>query len=212
MTPWGRILFAAVLTAGLAVYSSPAMAKSGGYCLECHSAKYIENRGNPGAVMDRSVYQARLDPCPGLRSWAEEMYFTESRMVKIHEILRTMVREGWGTDSLEARVGNTGEAFSQLKKRNIQSIQDFSRESSSLRSALQKVYDRTLQSRAESDRRWLIGIGILCFLGLLILLGVGFRKLSRMGRIGLFLLLMNGTFFLSACSSTPSEQAKKSSR
>ena len=205
-----KVLLAAVLAATLLALSSSAPAKTAGYCLECHAARYPQDSGMPGVGLDRSVYLAKLEPCPGLRARAEDTYFTESRMVKIREMLRTMNREGWNTDSLETRVGNTGEAFSQLKNRNLQSVEEFSGEASSLRSALQKVYDQTVHARAESDRRWLIGIGALCFLGLFILLGVGFQKLSRMGKIGLLLLLMNGTLLLSACSPAPSEPAKKS--
>jgi hypothetical protein len=138
------------------------------------------------------------------------MYFTETRVVKIHEILRALDREGWSTEALEKKAGQTGESFSHLKSGGVQSIRELGRESSALRSAMQKIYDQTVQAGAESERRWLIGIGILCFIALLVLLGVGFHKLARMGKIGLLLLLAGGNLSLVACSSGPSEPVKKS--
>jgi len=88
-----------------------AQAKPAGYCLECHSSKYLPDSGLSGMTSDRSVYLAKLDPCPGLRSASEEMYFTGTRMVKINEILRTLGREGWSTEALERKAGQTGNPF-----------------------------------------------------------------------------------------------------
>ena len=207
---WVKILFAGMLGVTIGALPAIAQAKTAGYCLECHSSKYFPDSGLSGMTSGRSVYLAKLDPCPGLRSASEEMYFTESRMAKIHEILRTLAREGWSTEALERKAGQTGEAFSHLKRGGIQSNRELARESSSLRSALQKIYDQTVQTRAESDRRWLIGIGVLCFIALLVLLGVGFHKLARMGKMGLLFLLVGGNLLLAACSSGPSEPVKKS--
>jgi len=69
--------------------------------------------------------------------------------------------------------GPDRESFSHLKSGRFQSIQELSRESSALRSALQKIYDQTVQARTESDRRWLIGIGFFDFIALLALMGSG---------------------------------------
>ncbi len=205
-----KILFAGMLGVIIGGFPASAGAKSAGYCLECHSSRSFPDSSLSGMTSDRSVYLTKLDPCPGLRSASEEMYFTESRMVKIHEILRALAREGWSTEALDKRVGQTGEAFSHLKSGGVQSVRELARESSALRSPLQKIYDQTVQTRAESDRRWLIGVGVLCFIALLVLLGVGFHKLARMGKIGLLLLLAGGNLFLGACSSGPSEPVKKS--
>jgi hypothetical protein len=207
---WLKILFAGMLVVIIGGFPAIAQAKPAGYCLECHSSKSFPDSSLSGMTSDRSVYLAKLDPCPGLRSASEEMYFTGTRMVKINEILRTLRQEGWSTETLERKAGQTGEAFSRLERGGVQSTRELARESSALRSALQKIYDQTVQARAESDHRWLIGIGILCFIALLVLLGVGFHKLARMGKMGLLLLLVGGNLSLAACSSGPSEPAKKS--
>jgi hypothetical protein len=210
MKPWRKILFAGILGVTLGAFPAIAQAKTAGYCLECHSSRSFPDFSLSGITSDRSVYLTKLDPCPGLRSASEEVYFTETRMVKIHEILRTLGREGWSTEVLERKAGQTDENFFHLKRSGIQSVEQLARDSSALRSALQKIYDQTVQKRAESDRRWLLGVGILCLIAVLILLGVGFHKLARMGKMGLLFLLVGANLLLAACSSGPSEPVKKS--
>jgi hypothetical protein len=207
---WLKILSAGMLGLTIGAFPATAPAKPAGYCLECHPSGSLPDSSLSGMTSDRSVYLAKLDPCPGLRSASEEMFFTESRATKIREILQTLGKEGWSTEILGRKADQTSESLSRLKSSRIQSTLELVRESSALRSALQKIYDQTVQKRTESDRRWLIGIGVLCFIALLILLGVGFRKLARMGKIGLLILLVGGSLSLASCSSGPSEQAQKS--
>jgi hypothetical protein len=207
---WLKILCAGMLGVTIGAFPVSAPAKPAGYCLECHASGSIPDSNLSGITSDRSVYLAKLDPCPGVRSVSEEMFFTESRATKIREILRTLGKEGWSTEILERKADQTTDSLSRLKSSRIQSTLELVRESSALRSALQKIYDQTVQKRTESDRRWLIGIGVLGFIALLILLGVGFHKLARMGKIGLLILLFGGSLSLAACSPGPSEQAKKS--
>ena len=107
-------------------------------------------------------------------------------------------------------VAESAESFSDLKEHEKVSIQQFSKEASAIRTVLQKVYERTLQARDESSRRWLIGLGGLFFLGLLILIGLGYRKLGRMGKSLLAYFLIGAVFSLTACTSSPSEPQKKS--
>ncbi len=205
-----KILLAGMLGVIIGAFPAIAQGKPAGYCLECHSSKSFPDASLSGMTSDRSVYLAKLDPCPGLRSASEEMYFTGTRVVKINEILGTLGREGWSTEALERKAGQVAESFSRLESGGVTSTRELARESSALRSSLQKIYDQTVKARAESDRRWLIGIGVLCFIALLILLGVGFHKLARLGKMGILLLLVGGNLSLVACSSGPSEPVKKS--
>ena len=168
----------------LVTVSSQASAGTSGYCLECHSSKFLEaiDRDLSRSSDDRDVYSAKLDPCPGLRSRSEEMFFTESRIVKLDEILQAMEKDGWKTDSLRSRVSESAGFLLDLKRREKISVRQGSREASAIRTALQKTYEHTLQARDESSRRWLIGLGGLFLLGLLVLIGLGYRKLGRMGK------------------------------
>ncbi len=194
------------------VVSSPAFAKTAGYCVECHSKKFVETLDRPADPFhgeSQSVYRMKLDTCPGLRSISEEMFFTESRIVKLDEILRTIEQDGWRTDNLEKRVAESAESFSDLKEHKQVSIQQFSREASAIRTVLQKVYDRTLQERDESSRRWLIGLGGLFFVGLLVLIGLGYRKMGRMGKLLLVCLVVGSVFSLSACTSSSGTSEEK---
>ncbi|NWF56697.1 MAG: hypothetical protein HXY45_18090, partial [Syntrophaceae bacterium] len=207
MNPRLKILLLGVTIGAIGMFSPPASAKPAGFCVECHSAAFLRNPVTPS---DRSVFLAKLDPCPGVKGLAEEMYFNESRILKVHEILRTLAREGWSTELLEKKAGRAADSLSRLKKDGPISVREFARESSAIRSALQKVYDAAIRMREESDRRWLVGIGILCFLVLLILIGVGFHRLARMGKAVVFLLFFGTSLYLGACSSETPPPVKKS--
>jgi len=202
------LLAAGLLWLGL--ISSSAWARTAGYCVECHSRRWASQYEASMTGGERSVYQAKLDPCPGVRSLSEEMFFTESRIVKLNEILQAMEQEGWSSDPLRKKVSESAASFSILKNSQPVSVAQVTREASALRASLQKVYDRTLQARSESARRRLIGVGSLIFLGVLVLFGVGYRKLIRMGK-GFFLLaFLTASLSLNACSSGPAEPGKKS--
>ena len=191
----------------LGAVASTAMAKTAGYCLECHSRKTLDHLTLSG---DQSVYQAKLDPCPGIRSVSEEIFFTESRVVKLDQILQSMNGKGRTSDRLSARISAVGEALLDLKDSRKDSIAQFGQQSSLLRASLQKVYDRILKKRDESDRRWLIGLGSLILLGLLLLLRTGMRKLEQMGRVLLLALFIGTTFTWTACSFRSEQPAEKS--
>jgi len=121
-----------------------------------------------------------------------------------------MAQNGWATDDLKRRIAQTAESFSHLKDSEKTSIGQFARETMNLRSNLQKAYERTLQRRAEKDRRLLIGLGALVLIGIMFLLTVSIRKLSRWEKGLLLFLFLGGSLSFSACSSGPGEAAKKS--
>ena len=210
MTGWTKTLLLGASWVFLSATSSSAWAKTAGYCVECHSPKFVSQYDGSAIAGERSVYPAKLDPCPGVRSLSEEIFFSESRIIKLNEILQAMEQEGWNCDPLRKRVSEVAESFSTLKNSQKVSIAQFTQDASALRASLQKVYDRTLQARSESARRWLIGLGSLIFLGVLVLLGVGYRKLNRMGKTLYFFALLAASLSLNACSSGPAEPGKKS--
>ena len=209
-TEWKRVSLIMGLAFSVAA-SSPAFAKTAGYCVECHSKKFVETLDRPSGPFhgeNQSVYRMKLDACPGLRSISEEIFYTESRIVKLDEILRAVEQDGWRTDNLRKGVAESAESFSDLREHKPVSIQHVSREASAIRTVLQKVYDRTLQERDESSRRWLIGLGGLFLAGLFVLIGLGYRKLGRMGKWFLAYLVVGSFLSLSACTSSPEPQKK----
>ncbi|MBM4332815.1 MAG: hypothetical protein FJ117_16650 [Deltaproteobacteria bacterium] len=213
MRTWPKILLICIfLFCGPA--ASSVSARTAGYCLECHSQKFQKEHSQkfkPSFIAEsRSVYQARLDPCPGIRSFSEEAFFTESRIISLNKNFNTMDGEGWNSASLRKKVAETAESFVELKGQQKTSVGQLIQESNGQRAALQKIYDRTWQRRGESSRRWLIGLSSLILLGLLFLLGVGYRKLQRMGKNILLKLIIVGSLGASACSYAPPEPAKKS--
>jgi hypothetical protein len=204
-----RIILLAALVATAGIIPPPALAGSSGYCLECHPSRTLQPAKIPAASWERSVYQNRLNPCPGIRTLSEENFFTESRMVKVDEILKTLEREGWATDLLRKNTSQAAGSFSALRQGPVISFNHFSRESWGLRSIVHKVYGETLRDRAEESQRWLIGVGVLLFIGVLVLLGIGLQKLSRMRKAILLFFLLAGSTSFTACSSGPADTAKK---
>ncbi len=201
-----RILLLGAVLIFVGAVASTATAKTASYCFECHSRKILDHLT---LSEDQSVYQTKLDPCPGFRSLSEEIFFTESRVVKLDQILQSMNTEGRTSNQLSAKISEVGESFSDLKDSRKDSVAQFNQQSSPLRASLQKVYDRILKNREESDRRWLIGLGSLILLGLFALLWTGIRKLEQMGKVLLIVLLIGTAFTWTACSfrSEPTEKS-----
>ncbi len=159
---------------------------------------------------DRSIYQAKLAPCPGVRSISEEIFFAESRMVKLNQILQSMNGDGRTTDILKGKISDVGKSWIDVKGSEKKSVAQFGQESSLLRASLQKVYDHILKARDESDRRWLIGLGSLILLAFVVLLGIGFKKLEQMRRTLLLVLFIGGTLTWTACSFQSEQPVEKS--
>jgi len=211
MSAWSKILpLSALILITCGTAPSLALAKPAGFCLECHSSRYLQSLKDSSPVWDRSIYQARVELCPGIRSLSEENSFTESRIVRINAILKRLEQDGWAMNSSRKKVFQIAESFSRLKNDEIAAASQFARESSGLRIALQKVYEEAIRYRTETSQRRLIGVGILAFIAVMVLLGIGLDKLDRMGKTILLFLLIGGSLPFNACSLGPTEPTKKS--
>ncbi len=188
-------------------HAPEAQAKTSGFCLECHTRNFLRQT-DASAIGERSVYAARMDPCPGIRSLAEESFFTENRISRLNEILQNLDK-GAG-NSLTTKIGEAAESFSDLKRGQQASIGRFAKDTFGIRAGVQKVYDQTLRERGESTHRLLIGLACLLFIGLLFALGVGYRKLNRWNRTLLLFLFLGGGLAVTGCSA-PSATAEKKS-
>ncbi len=209
-----RMVWGAAILLIFALRTAPVWAENTGACLECHSQSVFRDRQAAIRVSlleeTGSVYQIKIHPCPGLRSLAEENFFTASRILRLQEILKELEKTGWATGSLQQNLHRNAEAFSSLKAEATRSSSRFSQETMALRSRLQKIYDRASQMREETGRRWLIGVGSLVLLALLVLVGIGYGKMNRIGKLLWVVGLAVGCFTLNACSSERGETTKKS--
>jgi hypothetical protein len=206
MRQWPKFLLTGLILIFLGTTTHSALAKTAGFCLECHSQK----NGPPVLEEDRSVYQTKLHPCPGVRTLAEETFFTESRIFKLYQILQEIEREDWASGNLRRKLSETTESLLDLQTQEKNSYHQFNRETASLRANLQKIYDHTLKARNEVDRRWLVGVGGLILLGLIALLGVGYHKLRQMGKTLILFYLVGASLTLFSCSIGPAGPEKKS--
>lgn len=190
---------------------SSVWAKPAGFCVECHSGQWL-NAGHGSRWADgRSVYQAKLEPCPGLRSLGEEIYFTERRIVQVHQVLDAVEKEGWGAATLRKAAAENAFSFARQKQGEPTSTAAWAKDSSAIRVSLQKIYDQTVRMRDESSRRWLIGLGCLVFILVLALFWVALRKWHCWGK-GVILVLVGLGMGLngSACSTSVTDPSKKS--
>ncbi|MDH4265213.1 MAG: hypothetical protein OEW45_06205 [Deltaproteobacteria bacterium] len=205
-----KILFVGASLLLFGMMATPSSAKPAAYCLECHSQDYSQKYSQPFSPSriagSKSVYHAKLDPCPGVRLLSEEIFFTANRILKLDQIINTLDRE---RNILKKKVVEIADSFSELQNREQVSVAQFAQETSSQRAALQKVYERTLQIRDESARRWLIGLGSLIFLGLFALGALAYHRLNRWGKMLLLFMLIGASFSAGACSYGAKEPAKK---
>ncbi len=186
--------------------ASQAEARSSASCMECHTRKFLQAIDYP-ALEARSVYAARLDPCPGIRSLAEEAFFTENRITKLNEILRNMDKAPGSAAAKKAE--EAAESFAGLRNDRQAIGGRFAKEAAGLRAGLQKVYDQTQRERGESTRRLLIGLGCVFFIAFLVALGAAYRHLNHWNR-NLLIFALGGGLALSGCSAAPSAAEKKS--
>ncbi len=215
MKSWPVPLFLGILSliCGGAV-APAAAAKSAGNCLECHSQKFTFNGSSDfyraAGIENRLVYQSRLHPCPGIKILSEETFHTESRLVQVNRLAAEAGGEGTSAAAWRRKAGEIGDSFNRLKDEGGLSGSRFARGAAVLRGGLQKIYDQAFESRAESGRKWLIGIAGILLIAAALLAGIGYRKLGRFGKTVLFAALLCGSLSLSACSPEAGEKPSKS--
>jgi len=211
---WPVTLLLGILFLVCGVTAPSAVAKTAGLCLECHSQRFSFNGSSDfygaAGIEDRHVYQARLNPCPGVKTLTEETFYTESRLTQLNRMAAEADPEGGAPASWRRKAAETGESFSRLKPEAGGSVSQFAKGATVLRSGLQKVYGQAFEARAESERRWLIGVSGILLVLVLVFVGIGYRKLSRIGIKILFAALLCGSFSLSACSQDAKETTPKS--
>jgi len=190
---------------------SSAHSKSAFFCLQCHSEARMEAGPFWERVEGQSVYQTKMDPCPAIRSAAQEIFFTEKRFYQLHPRIERIEKEGWGGIPLRQGAAEASFAFDPRGSRGMASVSALEREAFSIRSSIQKIYERTVALTEETSFRELIGFGGIGFLSLLFFLWVALRKLAGWAAPkGLILWLGAGLAAgLTSCASPVPEPPKK---
>ena len=122
-----------------------------------------------------------MSPCPGVKTLSEETFSTESRLVQLNRLAAEADNEGTAAAAWRRKTAEIGDAFSRMKMDAGGSVSQFAKGAAILRSGLQKVYDQAFEARAESGRKWLIGVSGILLVLVLVLAGIGYRKLGRFG-------------------------------
>jgi hypothetical protein len=82
MKSWPVTLLLGILFLVCGVIAPSAVAKTAGLCLECHSQRFSFNGSSDfygaAGIEDRHVYQTRLNPCPGVKTLTEEVFYRKA--------------------------------------------------------------------------------------------------------------------------------------
>lgn len=91
MKPRSTLLLLGVILAFLGAPSTSTLAKTQGYCVECHSKEAIKDFA---LTEYRSIYHAKLDPCPGVRALSEEIFLQKAGSSRLTRFSRTSMMKG----------------------------------------------------------------------------------------------------------------------
>lgn len=187
-------------------------AAEGKICQECHTQKFLHQNYvgslEKMAYRDQSVYQAKLDPCPGIRFLTEDLFFTESRLQKYASILYTENQGQIKVRELNKIIRQIEADLEMLKKQRMNSPAELTKDTAAFRLSLQKVYEQIWQMRTEKEKRWLMGVGSLLFLVFFFLLLVALRKLTHLSKIPVIIIFLAVNMGLVSCSAKLGETPK----
>ncbi len=181
-------------------------------CQECHAQRFMRQNFTgsiESLVADLSVYQAKLDPCPGRRTVAEELFLTESRLQKYASLLYAEEKDRAAVQGLKKKINQSGREFEILKQQRIDSLRELAKATSTLRLSLQKIYEQIGQMREEREKRWLIGLGSLIFLFFFFIFLIALRKVSRWEKILALTIFLIINWGLISCSTKLGEAPQK---
>lgn len=207
-----KIFFTLFFLWGVSNWSFPVWARGEKICQECHSQKFLRQNftGSLETIVyrEQSVYQAKLNPCPGIRSGAEDLFFTESRLQKYRAILSAENKGQIKVQELNKIIRQIEAELEILKKERMSSPAELTKSTAALRLSLQKVYDQIWQIRTEKEKRWLIGVGSLIFLVFFCLLLFALKKLTDLGKIPVIIIFLSLSLGLGSCSEKLGEAPK----
>ncbi|MGQ9694120.1 MAG: hypothetical protein ACUVWV_05180 [Thermodesulfobacteriota bacterium] len=207
-----KIFFTLFLLGGFPNWSFPVWAGGEKICQECHSQKFLRQNftGFLETIVyrEQSVYQAKLNPCPGVRSGAEDLFFTERRLQKYGAILSAENKGQIKVQELNKTIWQIEAELEILKKQRMSSLAELGESTAALRLSLQKVYEQIWQIRTEKEKRWLIGVGSLIFLFFFCLLLFGLKKLTDLGKNPVIIIFLTLSLGLGSCSGKSGEAPK----
>ena len=171
-----KLIQGTLLAACLLAISGPAQAKDN-YCGECHTGKEIASFGNV-LHWDRSIYQVKDTPCPGILELKRDAYFTESRLVKYDEFLTHLEHKTRRyPEYMREDLDKSAVQYADLASVMPASIEAFSGPDLRIKKDINSnVYEKLNKLRGDYSMEKVIGFGLFGVLLVSFLMSLGLKN------------------------------------
>lgn len=162
----------------LFLLASPAVAAEPDACLACHGRDLGVRQITLGSLAWSGPVEAEtLLPCPGVVRAKQELFLTESRLVRLSDALAGMEAKGVRVGTLLAELHRLSDQYRTLMRQPVTSISGLSAKLSALRLALDAKVQKPMLGLQRARSR-LIWVGVALVAGLAVLLAgmVGWRR------------------------------------
>jgi hypothetical protein len=170
--------FLATALAMLLLVSGQALASEPDLCLACHGGKLGGGQVTLGSLAWTGPVEGEtLSPCPGVVRAKQELFITESRLVRLAAALAELEEGGVRLAALSAELHRLSDQYHNLLRQPVVSLSSLSAGLGKLRRELDlKVQQPLWQLRAERSRLLWLGGLLIMFLGLLLAGLIGWRR------------------------------------
>jgi hypothetical protein len=158
--------------------ASPVWAAEPDACLACHGRDLGVRHITLGSLAWSGPVEAEtLLPCPGVVRAKQELFLTESRLVRLSDALAGLEAKGVRAGELLAELHRLSDQYRTLMRQPVTSLSALSTRLSALRLALDMNVQKPMLSLQRARSR-LIWVGVALVAGLAVLLAgmVGWRR------------------------------------
>lgn len=170
----------ALLTAlaALMLLAAPARAAQPDACLACHGRDLGGRQLTLGSLAwSGPVAEEILLPCPGVVRGKQELFLTESRLVRLADALAKLEARGVRVGKLSAALHRLSDQYRTLLGQPVSSLSGMSAKLNKLRARLDAEVQKPMLrlQRARSRLTW-VGLALVAGLALLLAGLVGWRR------------------------------------
>lgn len=158
--------------------ASPALAAEPDACLACHGRDLGVRQITLGSLAWSGPVEAEtLLPCPGVVRAKQELFLTESRLVRLSDALAGLEDKGVRVGKLLAELHRLSDQYRTLMRQPVTSLSALSAKLTALRLALDTKVQKPMLGLQRARSR-LIWVGVALVAGLAVLLAgmVGWRR------------------------------------
>lgn len=159
----------------LLVVCLSSVAHARNFCAECHTNQEVSSFKNI-LVWERSIYQDKNTSCPPLKRIKEEIYFTESQIVKYSQLLEELKKNGIFTRMMEKNLAEQAAAYSEAIPVKPISVEDISANTGKIKNSINKLYMQINRMRDSLRMRKIFGLVVLSTLSILFFTLIGIKK------------------------------------